>query len=273
MEALVKTESKVTPIVQAQPSAMLEMIQRFLTDPAVSADKLEKLMDLQDRVEAKNAEQQFNVALGIAQSEIENVRTNKANSQTRSRYADFAALDAVARPVYTQHGFSLSFNTAVAQQENHIKIICLVSHSSGHTRPYEMEIPADGKGAKGNDVMTKTHAAGSGVSYGRRYLLQMIFNIVISDDVEDDDGNKAGEKPLIKPPPAKMSEQHLAALNKLSSEANVLPLTICKSYKGTHLAELPDSLYEEIVTRLNNTISNRQKRAEAKRKKEEQANG
>jgi hypothetical protein len=37
--------------------------------------------------------------------------------------------------------------------------------------------------------MTKTHAMGSGVSYGMRYLLRMIFNLAID---YDDDGNAAG---------------------------------------------------------------------------------
>jgi len=40
--------------------------------------------------------------------------------------------------------------------------------------------------------MTKTHAAGSGMSYGQRYLLKMIFNIAFSDD----DGNKASGRNL-----------------------------------------------------------------------------
>jgi hypothetical protein len=50
-------------------------------------------------------------------------------------------------------------------------------------------MPVDGKGARGGDVMTKTHAMGSGVSYGMRYLLRMIFNLAID---YDDDGNAAG---------------------------------------------------------------------------------
>ena len=53
-------------------------------------------------------------------------------------------------------------------------------------------MPADGKGAQGRDVMTRTHATGSAVSYGRRYLLLMIFNIAVGG--EDDDGNAAGKR-------------------------------------------------------------------------------
>jgi hypothetical protein len=48
-------------------------------------------------------------------------------------------------------------------------------------------MPSDGKGAKGGDVMTKTHATGAAMSYGARYLLKFIFNIAVGE--EDSDGN------------------------------------------------------------------------------------
>ena len=54
-------------------------------------------------------------------------------------------------------------------------------------------MPADGKGAKGGDVMTKTHATGAAVSYGMRYLLKMIFNVAVGED--DTDGNGPRETP------------------------------------------------------------------------------
>ena len=55
-------------------------------------------------------------------------------------------------------------------------------------------MPADGKGAKGGDVMTKTHATGSAMTYGQRYLVKMIFNIAVG---ADDDGRAAGAQPTI----------------------------------------------------------------------------
>jgi hypothetical protein len=40
--------------------------------------------------------------------------------------------------------------------------------------------------------MTRTHAFGSATSYGRRYLLKMIFNVI--EAAEDDDGNSASDQ-------------------------------------------------------------------------------
>lgn len=68
-------------------------------------------------------------------------------------------------------------------------MICDVCHNGGHVRQYRLLMPADGKGARGGDVMTRTHATGSAVSYGMRYQLRMIFNLAID---QDDDGNAAG---------------------------------------------------------------------------------
>ena len=81
---------------------------------------------------------------------------------------------------------SLSFDTAVCPLTEHIRVVCYVA-LRGHTRRYQIDMPCDGKGAKGRDVMTKTHAAGAAMSYGMRYLVKGIFNIAIG--AEDDDGN------------------------------------------------------------------------------------
>jgi hypothetical protein len=52
-------------------------------------------------------------------------------------------------------------------------------------------MPIDTKGARGGDVMTRTHATGSAYTYGKRYLLIGMFNLSIDDD---DDGNSAGRR-------------------------------------------------------------------------------
>jgi hypothetical protein len=127
--------------------------------------------------------------MAAAQAEMEPIRFDSSNDQTRSRYASYAALDRTVRPIYTRHGFALSFNTADAALPEQARIVCDVCHAGGHTRRYHIDMPVDGKGARGGDVMTKTHAMGSGISYGMRYLLRMIFNLAID---QDDDGNAAG---------------------------------------------------------------------------------
>lgn len=178
------------PIPRSEASAVLHMIERAARDPAVDIDKLQQLMAMRERIEARQAEADFDKALTAAQAGMGRVRTDSNNPQTKSRYASYGALDAAMRPVYTANGFALSFNTENPASEI-VRVICRVSHQNGHSRTYQIDMPADGKGARGGDVMTKTHATGSAVSYGMRYLLKMIFNIAVSD--KDDDGNAAAQ--------------------------------------------------------------------------------
>ena len=172
-------------------TTMLSVISRAASDPSVDIEKLERLMAMKERMDAKAAETEFNAALARVQSNMGRVATDKTNEQTRSRYATYAALDRALRPIYTADGFSLSFGTEPAP-EGMVGVVCYVSHGAGHTREYRAHVPSDGKGIKGNSMMTGTHAFGSGTSYGMRYLLKMIFNVAVGED--DDDGNAAGGK-------------------------------------------------------------------------------
>jgi hypothetical protein len=167
------------------------MIQRAASDPTVDMDKMERLVAMRERNMALGAEQAFNVAMNAAQTEMGRIPANKLNPQTKSKYASYDKLDEVLRPIYTRHGFSLSYDEGDSPKPEHVRVLCYVSHIGGHTRTYHRDMPADGKGAKGGDVMTKTHAAGAAGSYGARYLLQGIFNVAVGRD--DADGNMPGD--------------------------------------------------------------------------------
>lgn len=174
---------EVRPLPVAQPTPM-ELISMALNQGA-DIDKLERLIALNDRMVAREAELAFSAAMARVQSQIRRVAHDSNNPQTRSKYASLAAIDREIRPVYGAEGFALSFDTAEAP-EGMVRLVCFVSHTAGHTRSYHIDMPADGKGAKGNEVMTRTHATGSALTYGRRYLTCNIFNVAVG---EDDDGN------------------------------------------------------------------------------------
>ncbi len=173
----------------SEQAAVLTVIAQAVRDPSVDLGKMKDLLDMQERVMAKRAETDFNAAMRAAQADMRPVAADADNKQTRSRYATYAAIDRALRPIYTRHGFSISFDTGDSPADS-VLLLAYVSHAGGHTRTYRALMPADGKGAKGGDVMTRTHAVGSGMSYGMRYLLKMIFNVAVGED--DDDGNGAG---------------------------------------------------------------------------------
>lgn len=184
------TAPKADALATVDP--MLAMIERLATNADVDVDKFERLVALQERGLNRHAEEQFNIAMSEAQKEMRPIAADAENPQTRSRYASYAKLDRVLRPIYTKHGFALSFDTGDAPAADCVRMLCYVTHIAGHSRTYKADMPADGKGAKGGDVMTKTHATGSAMAYGMRYLEKMIFNVAVGED--DDDGNAAGQK-------------------------------------------------------------------------------
>ncbi len=184
---LMPVESQAVQVTEPAATSILSVIERAARSADVDVDKMERLFALQERFLAKEAETAFNAAMSRVQSKIGRVAANQRNDQTRSRYADYAAIDRECRPVYVDEGFSVSFGTEDSPKPEHIRVMAYVSHQAGHTRMYHVDMPADGKGAKGGDVMTKTHAAGSATAYGMRYLLKMIWNIAIGED--DTDGN------------------------------------------------------------------------------------
>lgn len=175
----------------SERAAIFQIIERAARDQTVDIDKMKQLMTMHQAMQSHKAELEFDDAMSAAQQAMQPVRADANNPQTRSKYASYAALDTAIRPIYTEFGFSVTFNTADGAPEGHVRVVAKVAHRSGHRERPHIDMPADGKGAKGGDVMTKTHAIGSAVQYGRRYLLGMIFNLAVS---KDDDGNAASRR-------------------------------------------------------------------------------
>jgi len=226
----------------SQTDSLLRVIQQASVNPDVDVDKMERLFAMVERIQMRDAETAFNGAMSAAQSEMGRVSTDANNPQTRSKYASYGKLDSVLRPIYTRHGFALSFNTGATDVPDVLRVECLVSHGAGFARSYHIDMPADGKGAKGGDVMTKTHATGAAASYGMRYLLKMIFNVAIGE--EDTDGNSpVGDKlKTITDEQEAIIREYLAAFPALE-----------KSFLGAYKIDSPDMLpaskYEEAVAR------------------------
>jgi hypothetical protein len=230
-------------------ASLMNVIARAASDPNVDIDKMERLIAMQERIQAREAEIAFSNAMNAAQTEMRPIAANAANPQTRSRYATYDKLDRVLRPTYTEHGFSLSFDEGDSPKPDHVRVLCYVSHIAGHTRTYHRDMPADGKGAKGGDVMTKTHAAGAAGSYGARYLLKGIFNVAVGE--EDEDGNK----------PKVIDDAQWAMLVQLVDAAGIDAGTVCTAANIGSLKELPAAKFQSVVNKLNKNIDKR--RAEA----------
>ena len=81
-------------------AALLTAIEKAALNPQVDIGKVEQLLALYERIEGRRAEAAFNESLTAAQAAMRPVATDMENSQTKSRYASYAALDRVLRPIY-----------------------------------------------------------------------------------------------------------------------------------------------------------------------------
>jgi hypothetical protein len=237
MNAVVKPADQLP--ASLEPSTLLQIISRAASDPTVDIEKMERLMAMHERIVLKQAEAAFNQAMRECQGEMRPISADAENPQTRSKYATYAKLDRVLRPIYTKHGFSLSFDEgdAPADKPDHVRVLCYVAHDSGFTRTYKRDMPADGKGAKGGDVMTKTHASGAAHSYGARYILKGAFNIAVGE--EDKDGNDPNEPTL--------NEKQLADLKAVLTEVGADIPKFLKYIKCERLEDIYSRNYEAVL--------------------------
>ena len=195
-------------------------------------------MSWRDRERAVYREEQFNSAMNAAQEQMTRIAADSENKQTKSRYASFAALDRALRPIYTKQGFSVSYDTGKDAPENHVRVIAIVSNGP-YTRNYHLDIPIVTKGIRGVDMMTLTHATASASTYGKRYLLAMIFGIAIE---QDDDGNSAGETPV-----EKINAEQAMALKAAIAECNETEPRFCRLWKIQSVPDLEASKFDDAM--------------------------
>lgn len=181
MNALV--EQKPALPATSDAAALMDVINRAAMDPAVNVDKMHSLWDLYEKMDSRRAEREFNAALKKAQQEIPAIFKNK--KADKNTYADLEQVNDVVVPITTANGLAMSFGNEDSPIEKHYRVVCFLSHDGGHTRKYHADIPADHSGSK-----NVTQGFGSTVSYGRRYLTMMMFNISTTN--EDDDGKRSG---------------------------------------------------------------------------------
>ena len=165
-------------------------IVRAASDQSIDIGKLQALLDMQRMVARERAVRMFNTAMAAAQGEMEPVLRDTVNTHTKSRYAKLETIDRAMRPVYTRHGFSVRFGSQPSPRQGWMRITCTVAHTGGHYEENYLDAPPDDAGTQGRTNKTPIQSVGSSVTYLRRYLLTMVFNIVLSDDIDQDaDGN------------------------------------------------------------------------------------
>ena len=145
-------------------------------------EQMAKQRDYEDRG-------RFNASLLRIQKQLKRIPKRGWNAQTSSHYALAEDVDSEIQSLMQGEDMSLSFEPEPHDQPNMVTIVGILSQGA-YSRRYPLPLPCDGQGPKGGGVMTRTHATGSAITYGKRYLKNMIFDLGFKE--KDDDGNRAG---------------------------------------------------------------------------------
>lgn len=200
-----ETETRTLSVETMNPLMLIERAIDKGMDPA----QLKALVDLQEQWTAYQAKAAYARAMTDAQEEMPLIVRDAQNTHTQSRYARLETITHWAKPVYTKHGFALSFSEAESPKPNMKRVVCKVSHRDGHSESHWVELPIDGTGAKGGkSSMNEVQGCISTNSYGHRVLTCNVFNITIADT--DLDGQAPNPTPDETAPRAKPRAQRQA---------------------------------------------------------------
>ncbi len=192
---------------------LLSAIVTLAKDPTVDTSKLQALLEMQERMEARQAEREFIAAFNRLSTDLPRVKKNgtitliaKDGANKGSiPFARWEDVDKAIRPLMVREGFTLSFDSAPRPGEGGGLIVTgTLMHAAGHTRTASMPLALDTGPGRNN-----LQAMGSTLSYGKRYCAEMLLNIV--REGEDDDGKLGGTKFI--------SPQEAADLEKLIAQA------------------------------------------------------
>lgn len=192
MNQLATTEEKNTlPDAPSQKSVMA-LIVKMASDPTVDVLKLEKLLEMQERIVDRQAKIDYANALRSVQNRVPRIAANgeikNREGKTTSRYMKYEDIDKAVRDILFEEGFSIRNDRRNVGDK--MIVITTLTHVSGHSETVEMPLPYD----QPNALKSAIQAAVSTYSYGKRINLCSLLNIV--EEGQDDEGQAAANNKI-----------------------------------------------------------------------------
>ena len=196
-------QESAAPVISEGPGALLGAIVQMAKDPAVDVTKLQALLQMQERMEVRQAEIEFGRALArlppmhVKKSGMIDLTSKEDRAANRQRKpVPFAKWEDIARliePMLEAEGFRLMFDSQPRQGDGGGLIVTgTLLHRDGHSKTASMPLALDTGPGRNN-----LQAMGSSLSYGKRYCTEMLLNIVREGD--DDDGMRGGMRFITEP--------------------------------------------------------------------------
>lgn len=238
MTALTAKAHDSAPIAVSMSDGILSVIARAAADPSVDIDKMERLLEMQERVLSRDARAAYYTALAEMQPNLpvitENGGIKDRGGNIQSTYALWEDVNEAIRPILAENGFALSFK--VRRAESEIITTGILSHRAGHSEETELALPTDTSGSK-----NAVQAVGSSTSYGKRYTAFALLNLTSAG--EDDDGDKGGR-------PEPVSREQLDTLLGVADAVSADKAKFSKIFGVASLRDIPAKQYDEALRRL-----------------------
>lgn len=241
--------------IKAEPTEtqiILRMIERMVPDTTIDLERIDKVLELRNKVLAREARLAFIAALSAAQGEMPEIDKRgkiiiKEKGTERiiqsTPYALWEDTNAVLKPILARHDLVLSFRSK-RLEDGSVETTAILEHVLGHEERTTLVLPCDRTGSK-NDVQ----AIGSSFSYGKRYTATALLNITTRG--EDDDGKAGGAKTQTADDLGYIDTEQLDTLRHRVVQVGANPEKFCDYLGIPTLEEMPASMFKRAIDELD----------------------
>jgi len=235
----ITTAGDRVPEVPAAKS-IIAVIERAVLNPDVDIDKVERLLQVQERIIDRQAKADYTTALAEMQPDLpvtpEKGAIKNRAGEIQSTYPKWEDISDDIRPVLHAHGFALNFRIENLENDRVI-VYAILSHRSG----YSEETPSPAMAADTSGSKNAIQAQKSTVSYGKRISAQAILNLTSRGD--DDDGGAGGAGPTVSP-------EQFSRIQNLIAETGAKEAALLKYYNAASLEQFPAAKFDAAVEQL-----------------------
>lgn len=164
--------------------ALIEIVKRKDIDP----ERLEKFLDLQIRMENRQAAVEFHKALSGFQADCPIITknkkvnfTSKSGNTTKYNYSPLDEIIHIIKPHLKSWGLSYSFNIKKTEDKNEHELVTKISHRGGHSEEFSLFFNPQHDDTR----MNQAQRAKSSITFAKRAGLENALGIVTAE--EDDD--------------------------------------------------------------------------------------
>ena len=220
-----------TELAKQEENSMLSVIERVAFSQDADVEKLEKMLQMQERYEAKEARKSFFRSLSNFQMNMPQVVKTKQGHNYQ--YAPLCDITAIANPVLNASGLAYRFEQS--QDAENLTVSCVVSNFEGHEERTTMQAPLDKSGSK-NIVQ----AAGSTFQYLMRYTFIGALGITTADT--DSDARVLSQQGDF------ITGEQASEIKKLLEETDSNTKLFLSFYGASSIEEIPQTKYAHAKT-------------------------